>query len=100
MPSTPLANTALAVFPVKDFVEQLLTFTYSLAHYLGKFVIYLFGSVIPQYSLHQDLADPIGFLVVITGFLLLYKVAQKVAWGILMVGWLFAAIRVLIVLFE
>ena len=100
MPSTLHFTLAFVAFPIKEFVSQLLTFSYSIAHYLGKFVIYIFGSIIPQYNLHQDLADPIGFLAVITAFLVLYKIAQKVAWGLLMVGWLFAAIRVLIVLFE
>ena len=91
---------ALIVAPLKEFVSELLTFSYSIAHYLGSFVIYVFGLAIPQYNLHQDLADPLGFLAVITGFLILYKIAEKVAWGVLIVGWIFAAIRVLIVLFE
>jgi hypothetical protein len=92
--------TAFIALPLKEFVSQLLTFIYFIAHYLGMFVIYIFGLVVPQYNLHQDLADPLGFLAVITGFLILYKVAQKIAWGILLVGWAFVAIRVLIVLFE
>ncbi len=96
----PNATLAIAAFPIKEFISQLLTFTYSLAHYLGKFVIYLFGEIVPQYSLHQELADPIGFLAVLTGFLILYKIAQKVAWGMLLVAWIFAVIRVVIVLFE
>ena len=91
---------AFIALPLKEFVSELLTFIYSIAHYLGRFVIYVFGMVVPQYNLHQDLADPLGFLAVITGFLILYKVAQKLAWGILIVGWIFVAIRVLIVLFE
>ncbi len=91
---------AFISLPLKEFVSELLTFIYSIAHYLGRFVIYVFGMVVPQYNLHQDLADPLGFLAVITGFLILYKVAQKLAWGILIVGWIFVAIRVLIVLFE
>jgi hypothetical protein len=91
---------AFVALPLKEFVSELLTFIYSIAHYLGRFVIYVFGMVVPQYNLHQDLADPLGFLAVITGFLILYKVAQKMAWGILIVGWIFVAIRVLIVLFE
>ena len=96
----PAALLGFSSVPIKEFVSELLTFNYSIAHYLGTFVIYIFGLVIPQYNLHKDLADPLGFLAVITGFLILYKVAQKVAWGILIVGWIFAAIRVLIVLFE
>ncbi len=100
MPTSAHIALAIVVFPIKEFVSQLLTFSYSIAHYLGKFVLYIFGSVIPQYNLHQELADPIGFLAVLTGFLILYRIAQKVAWGLLLVGWLFAAIRVLIVLFE
>jgi hypothetical protein len=91
---------AFITLPVKEFVSELLIFTYSIAHYLGSFVIYVFGLAIPQYNLHKDLADPLGFLAVITGFLILYRVAQKIAWGVLIVGWIFVAIRVLIVLFE
>jgi len=95
MPTIPLI-----ALPLKELVSELLIFTYSLAHYTGSLVIYVFGLAVPQYSLHKDLADPIGFLAVITGFLVLYKIAQKVAWGVLLVAWVFAAIRVLIVLFE
>ena len=91
---------AVVLMPLKEFISELLTFTYSIAHYLGMFVIYVFGLAVPQYNLHKDLADPLGFLAVITGFLILYKIAQKLAWGVLIVGWIFVAIRVLIVLFE
>ena len=93
-------HTALVLLPIKEFVSEMLVFVYSIAHYVGALVIYVFGLVVPQYNLHKDLADPIGFLAVLTGFLILYRIAQKVAWGVLLVGWLFAAIRVLIVLFE
>ncbi len=100
MPSPSYIALAMVGFPIKEFVSQLLTFSYSIAHYLGKFVVYLFGRILPQYNLHQELADPIGFLAVLTVFLILYRITQKVAWGLLVVGWIFAAIRVLIVLFE
>ena len=97
---TTMTFIPLVALPVKELVSELLIFIYSFAHYLGSLVIYVFGLVVPQYNFHKDLADPLGFLAVITGFLILYKFTQKVAWGILLVGWLFVAIRVLIVLFE
>lgn len=80
--------------PWKEIVNQALTFLYSLAHYAGMLVIYLLGRVLPAARVPTDLVDPIGYLAILTVFLILVQVAKKVAWIVVIAGWVLIAIRI------
>lgn len=88
--------TTFTEIPWRDILNAILTFLYSLAHYVGQLVVYLLGRVLPTASLPTDLADPIGYLAILTAFLILVQVAKKVAWVIVVVGWVLMAIRIFI----
>jgi hypothetical protein len=88
--------TALMDIPWKEIVNVVLTFLYSLAHYVGMLVVYLLGRVLPTARVPVDLVDPIGYLAILTVFLILVQVAKKVAWIIVVAGWVLIAIRLFI----
>ncbi len=94
-----VALTGMIQIPWKEILAQVLAFVYSVAHYVGMLVVYLLGLILPNVKLVDDLVDPIGYLAVLTAFLILIQVAKKVAWIILIVGWALIVVRILFVVF-
>lgn len=82
----------------KTVVTRTLEFIYTLASGIGKVAVELLQLMVPVAKIPSDLADPIGFLVILTIFLALAEVARKLTWVVLLVGWLFIALRIVLVL--
>lgn len=82
-----------------SFLNAVLTFIYSIAHIIGVGIIKLLGTIFPFAKFPAYLADPLGFLTVLTLFAVLLTMAKKVAWIVLAVGWGFILIRILMVIF-
>lgn len=85
--------------PWKDILSAILTFLYSIAHYVGMLVVYLLGRVLPTAKVPVDLIDPIGYLALLTAFLILVQVARKLAWILVLIGWILILVRIFIGLF-
>jgi hypothetical protein len=90
-----LLSTIIEI-PWKDILSALLTFLYSIAHYVGMLVVYLLGRVLPTARVPTDLIDPLGYLALLTAFLILVQVAKKIAWIIVLVGWILILVRILL----
>lgn len=86
--------------PWKDILSSLLTFLYSIAHYAGTLIVYLLGRVLPVAKVPTDLIDPLGYLTILTAFLLLVQVAKKIAWSVVIVAWVLILVRILLGLFS
>ena len=80
--------------PWKEILSGILTFLYSIAHYVGQLVVYLLGQVLPTAKVPADLVDPIGYLALLTAFLILVQVAKKLAWIIVILGWALILVRI------
>jgi hypothetical protein len=85
--------------PWKEILSGILTFLYSIAHYVGMLVVYLLGRILPTARVPFDLIDPIGYLALLTAFLILVQVAKKLAWIIVLIGWILILVRISIGLF-
>jgi hypothetical protein len=85
--------------PWKEILSGLLTYLYSIAHYVGMFVVYLLGRVLPAARVPADLVDPIGYLALLTAFLILVQVAKKIAWILVVVAWVLIIMRIAMGLF-
>jgi len=83
----------------ENILSYILTFLYSIAHYIGIWIIGGLNFIIPQIVIPETLADPIGFLALLTGFLFLMQVARKLAWIIVIVGWVLIIVRIILVTF-
>lgn len=90
---------SLVEIPWKEILSAVLTFLYSLAHYVGMLVIYLLAQVLPTAKVPTDLVDPIGYLALLTAFLILVQVAKKIAWILVILGWALILVRVMMGLF-
>jgi hypothetical protein len=83
-----------------DLLTQLLAFLSSIAHYVGLGVIKAIQSILPSVKDLDKLADPIGYLVILTIFVVLASVARKVALVILLVGWGLILVRIVLMAFR
>jgi len=99
MPRIATALTTIIDIPWKDILSALLAFLYSIAHYVGMLVVYLLGSVLPAAKVPTDLVDPLGYLALLTAFLILVQVAKKIAWIIVLAGWALILVRIVLGLF-
>lgn len=90
---------SLVDIPWKEILSAVLTFLYSLAHYVGMLVVHLLAQVLPTARVPSDLVDPIGYLALLTAFLVLVQVAKKVAWILVIVAWALILVRVMMWLF-
>jgi hypothetical protein len=93
-----VALSTIIDLPWKDILSALLTFLYSIAHYVGMFLVYLLGRVLPVAKVPTDLVDPLGYLALLTAFLILVQVAKKVAWIIVLAGWILILVRIILAL--
>lgn len=94
-PTVPAAPPAPGPPPVppEGWIEQLLTFFYTLAHWVGGLIVKLVEEIVPLQTPSQ-LIDPIGFLTLLTVLLLVAQIAKKLVWGIVVVGWILIGIRI------
>lgn len=77
-------------------MTDLLQFIYTLAHAAGNGIVNLVQRIVPQAAIPVDLVDPIGFLAVLTLFVLLTGLARKIAWIIVIAGWVLIGVRVVL----
>lgn len=84
----------------KYILRIILDFGYTISHGVGYFAVWLLQSLFPWAPSLQELADPIGILIVLSLFLLITHFAKKVALAIIMVGWFFIGVRVMIAIFS
>ena len=80
----------------QDMLTQIMAFTYSAAHYLGAGIISLVQRILPQAKAIATLTDPIGYLAILSIFVVLTITIKRVAVIILVAGWTLIAIRVVL----
>lgn len=81
-----IANQIASDKPTKDILTQLFAFIYSIAHYIGLGIVKLIQYILPMLKELEILADPIGFLAILTLFVVLVSTARKIDWIIVIVG--------------
>jgi len=84
----------------KDLLTQLMGFLYSAAHYLGLGIVGVVQRILPSVKTLEMLADPIGFLGILTIFVVLVSVARKVAIVVLVAGWALIFVRIVLMAFK
>lgn len=79
-------------------LNSILQFLYTIAQALGKVIVAGIQRVLPQAQIPNDLVDPIGFMAALTLFTILAGVARRIAWIVVSVGWVFIAVRIVLIL--
>ena len=83
-----------------DLLTQLLGFLYSIARYLGLGMVALIKYMLPSVAGLEVLAEPLGFMTLITLFVILTSTVRKVSIIILIAGWSLLVIRLLLMAFR
>jgi len=77
----------------ENTLENLLTFIYTLGHWLGEKIVELI-QYISGIKLGQEIVDAIGMLVILTIFLAIAEVAKKAIWIVVAIGWVLIIVRI------
>ncbi len=80
-----------------EILKYTLSFVYTLAHGAGVLMLMILERIFPTAKLPASLADPIGYLVILTAFVILVSVARKAAIIIVVVGWLLILLRIVLI---
>jgi hypothetical protein len=83
-----------------DLLTQIFGFLSTTARYVGQGVVGLIQYILPSVKGLGTLAEPIGFLSLLTLFVILTSAARKVALIILLVGWFLILVRFLLMVFA
>ena len=83
-----------------DVLTQIFGFLSTIARYIGLGVVALVQKILPSVTNLSVLAEPIGYLALLTVFVILTSVARKLALFIVIVGWALILIRVLLMAFH
>jgi len=81
----------------ESILENLLTFIYTLGHWLGEKIVELI-QYISGIQLGQEIVDAIGMLVILTIFLGIAEVAKKAIWIVVAIGWILIFVRILMIM--
>jgi hypothetical protein len=83
-----------------DLLTQIFGFLSTTARYVGEGIVRLVQYILPSVKDLSTLAEPIGFLSLLTVFVILTTAARKVALIILLAGWALILIRLLLMVFS
>lgn len=81
----------------ETLLESVLSFIYTIGHWIGEKIVeliqFISGIIIPP-----TIVDAIGMLVILTIFLAIAEVARKAIWVVVVIGWVFILIRILMLM--
>ena len=83
-----------------DLLTQIFGFLSTIARYIGLGIVQLVQYILPSAKDLSTLAEPIGYLALLTIFIILTSVARKVALIIVLVGWALILVRILLMAFH
>jgi hypothetical protein len=79
-----------------DVLTQILAFLSTIGRFIGSGIVQLVQHILPSVKDLGQLTEPIGYLALLTLFVVLTSAAQKVALIILAVGWALIVIRIIL----
>jgi hypothetical protein len=83
-----------------DTLTQIFGFLYSAARYVGLGTVQVIKYILPSVRDLEMLADPIGFMALLSLFVILTSTVRKVALVVLFAGWVLIFIRLLLMAFH
>ena len=78
-----------------DFLTYAASIFFEASHLVGTYVVALIKYVLPMARDVEILIDPIGYMCLLTVFVVVTTVVRKVSIVILIVGWLLIILRVI-----
>lgn len=86
--------------PLDALLHNILTFIYFLAHQIGSAIVKVIQSIFSETLFPDTIIDPLGFLIILSLFMLLAGIAKKIAWIIIAAAWILLFVRILMIIFK
>jgi hypothetical protein len=86
--------------PKPDLLTQILGFLSTFARFIGMGIVQIVRYILPSVKNLDMLAEPIGYLALLTIFVILTSAARKVALVILVAGWALIFLRIILMAFR
>ena len=83
-----------------DLLTQIFAFLSTFARFVGQGVVGVVHYILPSVKTLDTLAEPIGYLALLTLFVILVSAARRVALVILVTGWALIFVRLLLMAFQ
>lgn len=83
-----------------DLLTQILGFLSTFARFIGMGIVQGVRYILPSVKDVEMLAEPIGYLALLTIFVILTSAARKIALVILLAGWALILIRLILMAFK
>jgi hypothetical protein len=83
-----------------DILTQIFGFLYSAARYVGIGIIEAIKYILPSIKNLDALAEPIGFMALLTIFVILTATVRKIALIVLIAGWALIFVRLMLMAFR
>jgi hypothetical protein len=83
-----------------DTLTQIFGFLYSAARYVGIGIIEAVKYMLPSVKDLDVLAEPIGFMALLTIFVILTATVRRIALIVLLAGWALIIIRLILMAFK
>jgi hypothetical protein len=83
-----------------DLLTEILGFLSTIARFIGTGIVQVVRFILPSVKDLGTLAEPIGYLALLTIFVILTSAARKVALIILLAGWALIFIRIILMAFK
>ncbi|MCX6096148.1 MAG: hypothetical protein NT125_05435 [Candidatus Bipolaricaulota bacterium] len=96
------AHAAEGASSARGIIDQLLSFLYSSGHLVGQGIMRLVHTILPSISIDKldQLVDPVGLLAILTAFLVVVSIAKRLAWIVVIAGWVLIVVRLVMVIVE
>jgi hypothetical protein len=96
------ASAAEGSTSARSIIDELLAFLYSSGHLVGQGIMRLVHTILPSVPTAKlnQLVDPVGLLAILTAFLVVVTVAKRLAWIVVIAGWVLIVIRLVMVIVE
>jgi hypothetical protein len=85
---------------LNEILHKLLTFIYFIAHQIGLWIIRGLQTIFSRKVFPDSIIDPLGFLIILTLFVLLVGISKRIAWIIITIGWILLLIRIILSIFQ
>ena len=85
---------------MKDIFNEVLNFIYGIAHLIGNGIAKVIQFIFSNVELPPNIIDALGFLSVLTIFLIIVQAAKKVALIIVVVGWVLLLVRIIMIVLK
>ena len=85
---------------VDGFLAMLLQFLHTISDWTGGLIASGIESIFPSLEIPPSLASSIGLLAVLSVLLGIAEIAKKIAWIIVLAGWVLVAVRIGLLVFS